>query len=113
MYYAARNKRIDVFALLRVSDDYCGYINTYKYEFSDWSKIDRIDAKSYIKYNKKVTDVTHTFTIRYRPDLPERFVIRFSGRMYVPEQVVNINEDNKQLEILCKEGDEKVDIKST
>lgn len=74
--------------------------NTYA---TVWAKIAPLSGRQAWAAQQFVSEVSHTITIRYRQDVQARHRIQFGGRNFEIKAVLNPEERNIRLDLLCEE----------
>lgn len=75
-----------------------------------WSKylsakagIYSIDGDETEKMHQENNSVTHRVIMRYRAGVTAKMRVNFNGRLFDIESVINVNERNKSLKLMCEE----------
>jgi len=98
------NKRIKIKKKGEKEDGYGGYKTTYIDVCNPWALVRALRGKEKVAAEQTVSEVTHKIIIRYRDDILTSYVVVYKGNILEIESVINLNEENRYLEILCKGG---------
>ena len=90
------------------ADDYGGHLKTWEEYASVWAYVNPRHAREIYTGEKLEHIVIHDIIIRYRQGVESRDRVRLSSdRVFRIEGVLNIEEKNEWLQLVCEEG--KVD----
>jgi len=70
---------------------------------SDWASIRPISASEIIKSDREEMDISHRIKIRYRSGITSDMKIVYGSREFDIHSVININEANREIELLATE----------
>lgn len=70
---------------------------------SVWASIKPTRGKEYQEAQRIRPELTYKITTRYHKDITSDMLIRFKNRYFEIISVINVNEENKTLEIICIE----------
>lgn len=89
----------------KVQNDYGEEIDTWKNEFNSRIAIYPISGKEFFAAEKVNSEITHKVNMRYIPNQSVRPEMRilFNGRIVEIISVINFQERNIELQLLCKE----------
>jgi len=79
---------------------------TWATDATVWGSIEPLSARELVQAQQIQSDITHRVTMRYRSDLTvtvEQRILFDSTRVFEIISVLNRDERNEQLELLCKE----------
>lgn len=70
-----------------------------------WGNIRSVSGKERIEARQAQAEISHKVTIRYDPDVNHSQLVSFSGRIHHIQYIINIDDDNRYLElaVLSKE----------
>lgn len=68
-----------------------------------WASIEPISGREYWANVQIMAEVTHRIRIRYLPELKPTMLIKFKGREFNITSIINWQERNIDLQIMCKE----------
>jgi SPP1 family predicted phage head-tail adaptor len=84
--------------------------NDYGEEIKDWveivavwASINPISGKEFFAAEKLNSEVSHKINLRYTPGITSDMRIRFGERYFHIISVINFQEKNIELQLLCKE----------
>ena len=97
------NKRITIQAATKVNDDMGGFIIAWADIDTIWAAIWPIGAKELILSMQNVMEITHRVRIRYRSVLRPEWRLKFGTRYFAILSIINPNERNEWLDLICKE----------
>lgn len=77
-------------------------------EWSDtanvWASIEPVSGKEYFSSKQLNAEITTKITIRYLKDISPKMRVVFEGRIYEIISVINFEEKNISLTLMCKES---------
>ena len=68
-----------------------------------WAAIWPVRAKEFVSLGQTQSEVTHRIRMRYRNDVTTKLRIEFNSRYFAINQVINPDERNIMLELVCTE----------
>lgn len=83
-------------------DRAAGYDDDWVDGVSTWAQISPISGKEYFNQVRELT-VSHKIYCRYRPGIDPRMRIKFGTRIFRILSVINWEERNEGLTIMCEE----------
>lgn len=98
------NKTIELQSLTNLPDGMGGVITTYITQAIVWAGIWPVSASERIQANQTVMTVSHRIRIRYIANIESSWRIKFGERYFNIISVINTNEANKMLDLMCKEA---------
>jgi len=98
------NKRITIQYPTRVSDGMGNFTETWNDSDTIFAAIWPVSAKEQIQSMQNVMEITHRIRIRYRSVLRPDWRLKFGTRYFAILSVINQNERNEWLDLLCKEA---------
>ena len=103
----ARNKRIELQKPTKTSDGIGGYSTAYATKRALFAAIWPVSAKERIQSDQRAMTTTHRIRIPFYSELKSNWRVKYStkydDRYFTIEGSINPDEDNKELELLCKE----------
>ena len=97
------NKRVTLQAPAMASDGMGGFNVTWFDQASVWAAIWPTSASEQIQTEKPTMTISHRIRIRYRSVLNPEWRIKFGNRYFNIDSIINPNEQNEWLDILCRE----------
>ena len=97
------NKCIILQSKTNVADGMGGFTATWGDQATVWAAIWPVKATDIVRTNQDVIVITHRIIIRYRTGLKSDWRIKFGSRYFDIVSIINPNEANESLELLCKE----------
>ena len=98
------NKIIDIQSKTRVADGIGGFTETWATQCSGiYAAIWPVSAKEQIQSDQMSMIITHRIRIRYRSRIKSDWRIKYANRYFSIMSIINPNEANGNLELLCKE----------
>lgn len=94
--------RITFFRPATKQDRAGGFTGDWVEEFSAWAQISPVSGKEYLTQMRE-TVVTHKVYCRYRAGIHPRMRIKFGDRNFRIVSVLNWEERNEGLTIMCEE----------
>jgi len=98
------NKRITIQYPTRVSDGMGNFTETWNDSDTIFAAIWPVSAKEQIQSMQNVMEITHRIRIRYMSVLRPDWRLKFGTRYFAILSVINQNERNEWLDLLCKEA---------
>ena len=98
------NKYITLQQSTRVSDGMGGFTLSYVDVDSVWAAIWPVSANETVAANATTMVISHRIRIRYRSVLKPSWRIKFGARYFAIVSIINPNERNEWLDLLCKEA---------
>lgn len=68
-----------------------------------WARVEALNGRELYKAQQWVSEVTHKVTIRYQPGIVAKMLVDLNGRIFRIEAVMNPEEQQISLELLCVE----------
>lgn len=68
-----------------------------------WARVEPVNGREYFNASGERAKVTHKITLRYGPDLAPRDRAIFGGRIFDIKSVMNLEESNRRLLLMCEE----------
>jgi SPP1 family predicted phage head-tail adaptor len=68
-----------------------------------WAAVEPLRGKEEIISAQVTSETTHRITVRYRDGLNSHMRIKFGSREFRIESLINLDERNRQLELMCVE----------
>ena len=72
---------------------------------SSWASISPVSGKEYFAAHQINAEITTKITIRYMPGIAPEMRVAFKGRVFEILSVLNFEEKNVELNLMCKESD--------
>ena len=99
------NKRITLMYKTSVDDGMGGVtVTDVSVEPDVWAAIWPASAKEIIQANSTAMIITHRVRIRYRADINGTWKVKYGDRYFAIIAIVNPEERNEWLDLLCKEA---------
>ena len=98
------SKIIDIQSKTKVADGIGGLTETYTTQCSGiYAAIWPVDAKEQMQSDQMSMAITHRIRIRYRGGIKPDWRVKYANRYFSIVSILNHNEANEKLELLCKE----------
>ncbi len=97
------NKRLTFLKLADSEDEIGQTVQKLKPYRTVWGSLYPVRGTEFYEIQKIQSKVTHKCYVRYLPGIDTNCYIRFKDKTYSVESVINVNLENKMLEILCSE----------
>ena len=68
-----------------------------------WASIEPLSGKEYFSAKQVNSEVTVKLTIRYVESILSQWVVQFGQRVFNIESIINFEERNRYLQLLCSE----------
>ena len=98
------NKRVELQQPTTTSDGIGGFTTVFSTIYTCFAAVWPISANEQIKNQQTSMEITHRVRIRYKSGIDASYRIKFGSRYFSIVSVINPNESNKMLELLCKES---------
>lgn len=98
------NKYVTLQQSTRVSDGMGGFTLTWADVDSVWAALWPVSANETIQANQTVMTISHRIRIRYRSVLKPNWRVKYGNRYFAIVSVINPEERNEWLDLLCKEA---------
>lgn len=98
------NKRIEIQAPTRAGDGMGGFAETYSTICTVWAALWPTSASEMVKSMQQTMEISHRIRIRYRSALRSSWRIKFENRYFNVVSIINPNERNEWLDLMCKEA---------
>jgi SPP1 family predicted phage head-tail adaptor len=98
------NKRVTIQHKTRVADGMGGFADTWNDTATVWAAIWPVSASDLIQAAQTTLVVTHRIRIRYRSTFKAAWRVKFGNRYFSIISVLNPNEKNEYLDLICKEA---------
>lgn len=102
------NRRISIQSQSTSQDSFGGPLTTWTTILKTWASIRAATSKEVYAASGFTSQVTHSITLRYHPELTIRSAYRidYAGRIFQIQTVSDPDEGRKQINLLCMELDE-------
>jgi SPP1 family predicted phage head-tail adaptor len=101
----ALSKRIDIQAPTKVSDLMGGFVVSWStLATSIPAALWPVSASEQVKAMGMDVTISHRIKMRYRANMRPSFRIRYGNRYFNIVSIINVGEQNKELDVLCKEA---------
>jgi SPP1 family predicted phage head-tail adaptor len=95
--------RITIEQKTKVSDGAGGYTESWVPFVTVSSSIDPVSGKEYYEAQQTQSSVSHKIRIRYKSGVLPSMRINFKGRIFAIESVINWEERNRDMMLMCSE----------
>jgi SPP1 family predicted phage head-tail adaptor len=95
--------RIELQKPKNTADNMGGFTVTWGTMTTIYAAVWPVSAKELIQAKENKMTITHRIRIRYRDDIKSSWRIKFGVRYFDIESIINPDERNRTLELLCKE----------
>lgn len=68
------------------------------------ASIEPISGREYFAAQSTQADVTHRIRLRYFPGVTPKMRVNYNSRIFDILSVININEHNRELQLMCRES---------
>ncbi len=97
------NKRITIQTATDAQDSFNSATETWADTVTLWGNINPLSGKEYNANAQTESETTHVITVRYKSGITTKNRIKYGSRYFDIENVININESNQWLEMMCTE----------
>ena len=88
-----------------LKDDLEQEIDLWQPLYVVWANIEPLSGKEYFKARQTKSDSHVQVTIRYKRGVTPQMRVLFNDQSYEIVSVINVNMENKYLQLICKEGE--------
>lgn len=99
------NRRLTLQSPVSVSDGMGGFTTTWKTESIVWGSLWPTSASERIQSQAPTLVITHRIRIRYHKTIAPSWRIKYGNRYLSIVSIVNMNESDRQQDLLCREVD--------
>lgn len=93
------NRRIDIVEAGQISDGAGGFEDSFIVIKTVWGDIRTVGGREYIQAKQAQAEITHKVTMRYTSEINHSNLLSFNGNKYDIQYIINIDEENKFLEL--------------
>ncbi|EZP75007.1 phage head-tail adaptor [Parageobacillus genomosp. 1] len=86
-----------------VKDDEGNSVTQWNTVFTVWGSVEGLRGREYLAAGALSSEATYRIRIRYRKGVRPSMRILYEERVFEIESVIDINEEHKEIEIMCKE----------
>lgn len=97
------NKRISIKSNDSIPDGAGGFVEGQKLIANVWGDIKGLSGREQWQAYQKDSEVSNKIRIRYRKDIDRTSIIEYKGRTFEIQYIINLNEENKFLDLFCIE----------
>lgn len=98
------NKRISIISTTQVSDGMGGFNETDTTVATIWAAIWPLTGKEQLQSQQTAMEISHRIRIRYRSGMLSSYRLKFGTRYFNIVSIINPNEENRWLDLMCKEA---------
>lgn len=88
-----------------VKDELEQEIEIWQEVYKVWAEIKPLSGKEYFKARQTKSEVRVQITIRYKKEVNNQMRVVLDNQVYEIVSVINLEHQNKYLQLLCKEGE--------
>lgn len=97
------NKRVKIQKLGTVKDEY-GELEEVWQDFKTvWAEVKPLTGRSFFSAQQINSEITHSVIIRYVENIKSSMRVLYKGRVFEILYVMNFDEDDRALQLMCKE----------
>lgn len=96
--------RVTIQQLVTVYDEYNQPVEMWQDLTTVWAAIEPLSGREYWQAKAVNAEVTHRVRMRYRAGITPEMRLVFNGRVFEILAVLNLEERNIELQLLCKEA---------
>jgi len=104
MQIGSLNKRVTLQYSTKVSNEMGGFVTSWVDAATIWAAIWPVSAAETVQSMQPTMTISHRVRIRYRSVLRANWRIKFGLRYFNIVSVINPNEKNEMLDLMCKES---------
>ena len=95
--------RITIQKLEMIQDSYGQATETWVDVVTVFAAVNPISGREFFKAETINSEITHRILIRYRKGIEPSMRVNFKGRIFTILSVINFQEKNEALQLMCKE----------
>lgn len=95
--------KITIESKSNTQDAYGALVETWGTHSTAWASIEPITGREYFDQGKVNSEVTTRIRTRHISGVTNLMRVKFGTRIYAIVSVINIDERNKEYELMCKE----------
>lgn len=95
------NKRITIQTYTQAADTYGEPIRTWSDIGTRWAAVEPLTMREFITAKQLASQIDIRFITRYLADIKPKMRIVYNSENYNIEAVININNQNRELQLLC------------
>lgn len=99
------NKRVILQTVSRTSNGGGGFTATWADTTTLWARIEELAGREGFEAQQIASHLTHKVTIRYRTSVIPQQRLKYGTRILKIESVINPDQRNEMLELMCVEED--------
>ena len=95
--------RIELLASGSVSDGMGGSTSGWSTFATVWAAVEPLRGRAFMEAKAAQSEVSHRVRMRYADGITAAMKVRYEGRIFSIDAVLNINERNRELHLMCVE----------
>lgn len=95
--------KITIESKSNAQDAYGALVETWSTYATAWASIEPLTGREYFEQGKVSSEVTTRIRIRHISGVTNLMRVKFGTRIFTIVTVINIDERNKEYELMCKE----------
>jgi len=96
--------RISIQTNTPTTNDFNEEVEGWSTDATTWASIEPMSGKELVNAQQVVANITHKIIIRFRSGIAPQQRILFGSRIFNIESVINPEERNRELQLLCTEA---------
>ncbi len=88
---------------IKTPDGYKGQTVQWQNVATVWASVEPLTGREYFYSHQIKAELTHRVRIRYREGITEKMRIKHRERVLAIESILDLKEEHKTIEILCRE----------
>ena len=96
-------RRVEIVRRYTNKDEYGELETGFKTVKTVYAEVKPVTGKSFFAAQQVNSEITHQVLIRYTDGIAPNMMVRFKGRMFEILYVMNYNEANESILLMCKE----------
>lgn len=98
------NRRIELLSSQKVQNELLETIETWSAYARPYAEISALTGREFFLNERRNVEVTHSIKIRYRPGVRPDHRVKYCGRTFDINFILNTREANVELILVCKEA---------
>lgn len=95
--------RVRIQQLVQTGDGMGGIMETWQDVAVVWAAVEPLQGRELFEAQQVRAELSHRVRLRYRPDIAPKMRLIHKGRVFHIESVINRDERNRELVLLCAE----------
>lgn len=95
--------RIQIKTPVEARNSYGERIVTWSTLATVWASVEPLRGREFLDAEQVQAEISHRVRMRYYPGILPNYRVVFGGRVLEIQAVINVNERNREMQLMCKE----------